>query len=96
MRYISATALALLMATPALAQEQSSPAVYAFKSHANYCPAGLQPVTIDGVICCGTPNREQTYQQVMAHGAAKKRHVHRVRAVRRADCPVGTKGCTFD
>ncbi len=22
----------------------------------NYCPAGLQPVSVGGVICCGTPN----------------------------------------
>ncbi|MBT55674.1 MAG: hypothetical protein CMF72_20030 [Mameliella sp.] len=23
---------------------------------ANYCPAGLQPVLVGGVVCCGTPN----------------------------------------
>jgi hypothetical protein len=22
----------------------------------NYCPAGLQPVLVGGVVCCGTPN----------------------------------------
>lgn len=25
-------------------------------SGANYCPEGLQPVMVGGVICCGTPN----------------------------------------
>ena len=96
MRFVTAAALAVLMTTPALADGQSGPKIYAYKSHANYCPAGLQPVTIDGTICCGRPNQTQTYQQVMAHGVAKKRHVTRVRAVRRANCPVGTKGCTFN
>ncbi len=69
------------------------PRIYAFQSHENYCPEGLQPVSISGTICCGTPNQEITYQQVMAHAAAKKRHSARSS---RANCPVGTKGCTFD
>lgn len=30
-------------------------AIWAYPSSANYCPAGLQPVRIGGVICCGTP-----------------------------------------
>ncbi|WP_299687493.1 hypothetical protein [uncultured Tateyamaria sp.] len=96
MRFISATALALLMATPVLADGHSGPKIYAYKSHANYCPAGMQPVTMDGTICCGVPNQAHTYQQVMAHGVAKKRHVKRIRAVRRDSCPVGTKGCSYD
>lgn len=83
------------MATPVLAQDNSGPRIYAYKSQANYCPAGLQPVTIDGTICCGVPNQTQSYQQVMSTGK-QKRYVQRARAVRRADCPVGTKGCTFD
>ena len=96
MRVLKATLLACVMATPALADGHTGPKIYAYKSHANYCPAGLQPVTMDGTICCGVPNQTHTYQQVMAHGAAKQRHATRVRSVRRADCPVGTKGCTFD
>ena len=95
MRFLTAAALAVLMTTPALADGHSGPKIYAYKSHANFCPEGLQPVTMDGTICCGVPNQSQSYQQVMAHGSAK-RHVQRVRTVRRADCPVGTKGCTFD
>ena len=96
MRILSATVLALFVASPVLADGQSGPKIYAYKSHANYCPAGMQPVTMDGTICCGVPNQTHTYQQVMSHGVAKKRHVKRVRAVRRANCPVGTKGCTYD
>ncbi len=71
------------------------PRVYAYKSHANYCPAGLQPVTISGVICCGTPNQKMSYQQMLAHPAGKKRQVRHVRRAR-ANCEIGTKGCTFD
>ena len=94
MRLITAAVLAALASTSAVSAE-SGPKIYAYSSHANFCPAGLQPVTMDGTICCGVPNQTQTYQQVMSHGVAK-RHVKRVRATRRADCPVGTKGCTFD
>lgn len=64
----------------------------------NYCPAGLQPVSINGVICCGTPNTHETYQSAMAHPVAKKK-VHKVRhkpRQTRSHCAVGTKGCTFD
>lgn len=73
--------------------------IYAYPTSVNYCPAGLQPVTIAGVICCGVPNQSVTYQQVMAHPApvrkqVKKRH-YRAPAPK-ANCPIGTKGCTFD
>ena len=56
----------------------------------NYCPAGLQPVVVGGVICCGKPNTGMSYQQVMAHPRpAKKRHYRSARV----HCPVGQKGC---
>ena len=32
-------------------------AIWAYPSAANYCPSGLQPVVVGGVICCGQPNR---------------------------------------
>ncbi|WP_299561128.1 hypothetical protein [uncultured Sulfitobacter sp.] len=88
--------LGLMTALPQTAVAEMK--IYPYPSSENYCPAGLQPVTISGVICCGTPNVHTTYQQVMAHPVAKKKHhvkrryVHRTRA----HCPVGTKGCTFD
>lgn len=83
-----AAALALAcLAGPALAQ---GPRVFAYETKANYCPAGLQPVTLNGAICCGTPNQSQTYQQAMRHPVAK-----RVRSAvpRYDDCPPGAKGC---
>ncbi len=32
-------------------------AVWAYPADANYCPSGLQPVVVGGVVCCGVPNR---------------------------------------
>lgn len=51
--------------------------VYRYDSAANDCPAGLQSVTISGVICCGKPNAG-SYQQAMMHPVshARKRHKH--------------------
>jgi ABC-type sugar transport system substrate-binding protein len=85
---ISALALAAL-AAPAMAQ---SAKVYAYESKANYCPAGLQPVTLNGVICCGQPNQTQTYQQAMRHPVAKVRH-RSYTATSHLNCPEGAKGC---
>ncbi|WP_299045461.1 hypothetical protein [uncultured Tateyamaria sp.] len=89
----AATAILLLGAGAALAQDQAGPKIYAYHSQHNFCPAGLQPVTMDGTICCGRPNQGISYQQALAHSVAKKRHVRRVK---QSSCPVGTKGCTFD
>lgn len=43
----------------------------------NYCPAGLSPVVIGGVICCGTPARGYTpmKQKVVTHTHVKT-HTH--------------------
>lgn len=93
-----AAALGLMAALPTAAQAEMK--VYPYASKHNYCPAGLQPVTISGVICCGTPNTHQSYQSVMAHPVAKKKHhhkvVHKKRYAKQSHCAVGTKGCTFD
>ncbi len=65
--------------------------IWAYQSSANYCPAGLQPVSISGAICCGTPNRQGTYQAAKQHGGTYQR----VTSTRkRVACPVGQKGCT--
>lgn len=85
---ISALILATL-AAPAMAQ---SAKVYAYESQANYCPAGLQPVTISGVICCGQPNQAQSYQQALRHPVTKVRH-QTYSATSQLNCPEGTKGC---
>ena len=59
----------------------------------NYCPAGFQPVQIDGVICCGRPNQHKSYSQALAHPVAKK---HKPRPVysARVQCKPGVKGCS--
>jgi len=79
------------MAAPAVAQ---GPKIYAYESHANYCPAGLQPVTINGAICCGTPNQSQSYQQALRHPVKHKKTYSTHRSARAyLDCPAGVKGC---
>ena len=75
------------MAGPALAEAK----IYPYHANANFCPKGLQPITISGVICCGTPNQKVSYRQVMQHPAPKKAHMHKTR--RAKNCPEGTKGC---
>ncbi|MFK7874694.1 MAG: hypothetical protein AB8B71_02785 [Paracoccaceae bacterium] len=64
--------------------------IYPYHAKHNYCPAGLQPVTVGGVICCGTPNQHVSYNAMLRHGATKKRRS------RAADCPIGQKGCNFN
>jgi len=77
-----------VIGTSALAGEAK---IYPYASNENFCPAGLQPVTISGVICCGTPNTSQTYQQVMANPVKKTQYVRKSRAV--DTCREGEKGC---
>lgn len=85
---LSAVILAAALAGPALAD---GPKTYAFQADANYCPKGLQPVTMNGVICCGQPSQSQSYQQVMRHPVAK---TYSAKRLRRADiCAEGVKGC---
>ncbi len=72
-----------------------APKIYAVRSSANYCPNGLQPITIDGVICCGTPNQSVSYQSMKAHPVVRKVRARRVNRAptSRIVCPVGEKGC---
>lgn len=93
-----AAGLCALGATASVADGHAAhgPKIYPYHTSANYCPEGLQPVTISGVICCGTPNQKHSYQAMMSHPVkkvAKKKKVHRTAS---KDCPVGTKGCTFN
>lgn len=83
--------LLLLGGTAAMAGEAR---IYPYHTSHNFCPAGLQPVTIDGTICCGDPNQTMSYQAMMSHPVKKKKH-HRVKASV-VDCPIGTKGCSFN
>lgn len=84
-------ALVLFAAAPAMAIEAK---IYPYASHENYCPAGLQPISISGVICCGMPNQHQTYQQVMKNLASGVRKHMPVNYNTRPDCREGDKGCS--
>jgi hypothetical protein len=80
-------ALALVVfGGPALAE---GPRIYAYEGTANYCPAGLQPVSVNGAIGCGVPNQAQSYQQ------ANRQPFTRIRSarVRYGTCLPGQKGC---
>ena len=81
--WIGAAALTIMTTLPAAAGN-----IYPVHTSHNFCPAGLQPVTMDGTICCGTPNQSVRYQSMMAQGSTK----HRPRA-QQSDCPIGEKGC---
>ncbi len=85
-----------LVAAPVTAQTWSSNAphigpvnkpegimISPYPASANYCPSGLWPVTIGGVISCGTPNTGESYSN---------RAPYR-RSYGGYDCPAGVKGC---
>ena len=91
------TGASLMVATLMPGQVAAEAKLYPYQASANYCPAGLQPITISGVICCGVPNQNMTYQQVKAHPVAKRRHVVKQRhyvQVGKSYCEPGTKGCS--
>lgn len=48
-------------------QSNNGMAIWAYPSKENYCPAGLQPVVVGGVICCGTP----THHGYQSHPAPR-------------------------
>lgn len=91
-----AATVGLMVAAPQTAQAEVK--IYPYKTSQNYCPAGLQPVSINGVICCGKPTTQMSYQSAMAHPVARKKtHKARHQPRRaRSHCAIGTKGCTFD
>ena len=71
--------------------------VYPVPSKSNFCPNGLQPVTISGVISCGSPNQAMTYQQMLSHPKAvrvKRRSTVTYHRSARPSCAVGAKGCS--
>ena len=92
-------ALGLMAALPSALQAEVK--IYPYASSENYCPTGFQPVTINGVICCGQPNTSHSYQSVMAHPVAKKKKhyhkaAHKTYRPKQSHCEIGTKGCTYD
>ena len=73
---LAATALTVLGA-PAFANGNGQASIYAYQASANYCPSGLQPIVLNGVICCGTPNTHVSYSSMMRHPApAPQRRVY--------------------
>lgn len=89
MRYIllSAAAGLVLAAAPAQAwsnRPYTQPAtdtvpVWAYPTKQNYCPAGLQPVVVGGVICCGVPThvgyRSNNHPRRKPHAALSNGYV---------------------
>ena len=88
-------AASLMLAAPVSAQTWSSNApvtgpvnqpeglfIQPYPASANYCPNGLQPVTIGGVICCGTPTTTEVYR---SSGGTRMHSM---------SCPPGSKGCS--
>ena len=62
---------------------------YPYHTNTNYCPAGLQPIVMAGVISCGSPNTHMTWQQVMHHPTPVSQHA----ASKQLVCQEGEKGC---
>jgi hypothetical protein len=91
---VVAAAFGFTVAVPHTAQAEAK--IYPYATTENFCPAGLRPVSINGTVGCGTPNQHATYQSVMAHPAARKKHHLPRHTSHSAQCEIGTKGCTFD
>ncbi|WP_397543693.1 hypothetical protein [Roseovarius salis] len=81
---LAAVALAGFVALPASA---GGPTLYSYPAKENYCPSGLQPVVMGGVICCGQPTTSMTWHEVKRHP------VQRARYTARDNCVAGQKGC---
>ncbi|EAQ02801.1 hypothetical protein OB2597_15505 [Pseudooceanicola batsensis HTCC2597] len=61
----------LAMMAPAAAMDAK---LFPYPASANYCPEGLQPVRLGGVICCGVPNQAATYSQYQRHPVSRAYH----------------------
>ena len=83
MRFSIFVGLCAAFATPVIAAGTDPVVVYPYANTVNYCPAGLQPVTVDGTVSCGTPTTNVTYQQATAANGGYSS----------GTCRAGTKGC---
>lgn len=88
-----AMALAVSLAGPAAFAGEVQ--LYPYSSKENFCPSGLQPISLNGVICCGRPTADQSYQSVMAHPVRQRvQTVRRSKPARQTNtCQEGEKGC---
>lgn len=66
--------------------------IFPYAAKANYCPAGLQPIVMNGVICCGTPTTTEHYYNAPVK---KKRVYHKKSHKPRVYAPAGTKGVVY-
>ncbi len=94
MRILSSLATAIaLVAAPAVADGMK---YYPYHGK-NFCPAGLQPISMGGVISCGQPNTNVTYREVMRHPAPVRHQpvVYSDKGATSASqvCQEGQKGC---
>lgn len=89
--FFAAAAIAMAATVPATAQEAK---LYPYHAKENYCPGGLQPIVMGGVICCGQPNQSMTYAQMQQHPVARK-HVAKRASHKRLVCPIGEKSCFY-
>ena len=91
-KMLIAAGLAAVVAAPAMAE---GPQIYHYETQENYCPQGLQPIAMNGVICCGKPNQSQSWQQVMRHPVSQSKTVKQNGRVKsaRVSCRAGVKGC---
>lgn len=62
------------VAAPAFA-EGHQPRLYPYAASANYCPSGLQPIVVNGVVCCGIPNQHTSYPAMMEHSTTRRQYV---------------------
>ncbi|WP_146590717.1 hypothetical protein [Puniceibacterium confluentis] len=104
--YIAAAATALMLSSgAALAwgdmymgdgtnNPNSNMLVHTFPSSANYCPAGLQPVTVGGQICCGVPTAG-AYINRAGGKRMQPTPVRKVYHAPRAYAPIGEKGVIY-
>ncbi|WP_428926006.1 hypothetical protein [Marinibacterium sp. SX1] len=86
MAALSGPALASDAATIQQSSSEMPVGIYATGSSVNYCPSGLQPVSVDGTTSCGTPNQQVTYAQA-------KQTPYRRSYGNSYSCAVGAKGC---
>lgn len=89
---IAGLGLAMAAVGPASAFEAK---IYPVHTRDNFCPAGLQPVSFDGTVSCGTPNQSISYQHALMHPVAHKHVRVAQKPGRQLVCPVGEKSCYY-
>lgn len=94
MRILSSLAVVASLSVAAAPALADSMKYYPYHGK-NFCPAGLQPISVGGVICCGTPNTHATYREIMQHPVshAPTAFLDKGEVAQTAVCEEGQKGC---